>query len=154
MPPWHQALKNIRTLTRIPRFATILAPSDGVVTDVRLDIGNFAASGQAQMTFIATEDLWIQADFTENNLGNIKPGDEVELVFDALPGNVVKVMVAEGDQVTAGQSIVVVEAMKMENEVRSGVDGIVRKVTGSSRPSAMSTAFRMPICSWSTGRTS
>jgi biotin carboxyl carrier protein len=45
-----------------------------------------------------------------------------------MPGNVVKVMVAEGDQVTAGQSIVVVEAMKMENEVRSGVDGIVRKV--------------------------
>jgi biotin carboxyl carrier protein len=45
-----------------------------------------------------------------------------------MPGNVVKVMVAEGDEVTVGQSIVVVEAMKMENEVRSGVDGTVRKV--------------------------
>ena len=45
-----------------------------------------------------------------------------------MPGNVVKVMVAEGDDVTAGTSIVVVEAMKMENEVRSGVDGTVTKV--------------------------
>ena len=45
-----------------------------------------------------------------------------------MPGNVVKVMVEEGEEVTAGQSIVVVEAMKMENEVRSGVDGTVKKV--------------------------
>lgn len=46
-----------------------------------------------------------------------------------MPGNVVKVMVEEGDEVTAGQSIVVVEAMKMENEVRSSVDGTVKKVS-------------------------
>jgi biotin carboxyl carrier protein len=45
-----------------------------------------------------------------------------------MPGNVVKVMVAEGDEVTVGTSIIVVEAMKMENEVRSGVDGTVKKV--------------------------
>ncbi len=45
-----------------------------------------------------------------------------------MPGNVVKVMVAEGDEVTANQSIVVVEAMKMENEVRSPVDGTVKKI--------------------------
>jgi multidrug resistance efflux pump len=32
----------------------------------------------------------VQADFTENNLGNIKPGDKVDIVFDALPGKVVK----------------------------------------------------------------
>jgi len=46
-----------------------------------------------------------------------------------MPGNVVKVMVEEGDEVTVGQSIVVVEAMKMENEVRSSVDGTVVKVS-------------------------
>ena len=45
-----------------------------------------------------------------------------------MPGNVVKVMVAEGDEVAVGTSIVVVEAMKMENEVRSAVDGTVTKV--------------------------
>ena len=30
----------------------------------------------------------MQADFTENNLGNIVPGNEVEIVFDAFPGSV------------------------------------------------------------------
>lgn len=75
--------------------ATVLAPADGVVTDVRLDTGNFAAAGAPQMTFIATRNVWIQADFTENNLGHLDPGDAVEIVFDALPGRVVAGRVRE-----------------------------------------------------------
>jgi multidrug resistance efflux pump len=69
---------------------SVTAPDDGVVTDVRVDRGNFAQAGAPLMTFLASHDIWVQADFTENNLGNIKPGDEVDIVFDALPGEVVK----------------------------------------------------------------
>ncbi len=68
--------------------ATVYAPDDGVVTDVRLDRGNFAASGAPQMTFIAVDNLWVQADFTENNLGHIEVGNPVELIFDSRPGRV------------------------------------------------------------------
>lgn len=68
----------------------VVAPDDGVVTDVRVDRGNFAQAGAPLMTFLASHDIWVQADFTENNLGNIKAGDRVDIVFDALPGNVVK----------------------------------------------------------------
>ncbi len=68
--------------------ATVVAPTDGLVTGVRLDRGNFAAAGAPQMTFIATHNIWVQADFTENNLGHIKAGDKVSLVFDAIPGRV------------------------------------------------------------------
>jgi len=68
----------------------VLSPDHGVITDVRVDRGNFAQAGAPLMTFLATHDVWIQADFTENNLGNIKTGDKVEIVFDALPGSVVK----------------------------------------------------------------
>ena len=69
---------------------TIIAPDSGVVTDVRVNRGNFAQAGAPLMTFLATQDIWVQADFTENSLGNIKRGDAVELVFDALPGKVLK----------------------------------------------------------------
>jgi multidrug resistance efflux pump len=68
----------------------VIAPDAGIVTEVRVDRGNFAQAGAPLMTFLATHDVWIQADFTENNLGNIKAGDAVEMVFDALPGKVVK----------------------------------------------------------------
>lgn len=75
--------------------ATVRAPGDGVVTSVRLDTGNFAAAGKPQMTFIATHDVWIQADFTENNLGHIKAGDPVGIIFDFLPGQVLEGKVRE-----------------------------------------------------------
>jgi acetyl/propionyl-CoA carboxylase alpha subunit len=45
-----------------------------------------------------------------------------------MPGKVVKVNVAEGSAVTEGQGIVVVEAMKMENEVPSPIDGVLREI--------------------------
>jgi multidrug resistance efflux pump len=66
----------------------VVAPANGVVTDVRIDRGSFAAAGTPQMTFIGTENVWVQADFTENNLGHIDAGDEVEILFDAIPGSV------------------------------------------------------------------
>lgn len=68
----------------------IIAPDNGVITDVRVNRGNFAQAGAPLMTFLASHDVWIQADFTENNLGHIKSGDKVEIVFDALPGRVIK----------------------------------------------------------------
>jgi multidrug resistance efflux pump len=67
----------------------IRALSDGLLTDVRVDRGNFASAGAPQMTFIGVHNIWIQADFTENNLGHITPGDPVEIVFDALPGRII-----------------------------------------------------------------
>jgi biotin carboxyl carrier protein len=45
-----------------------------------------------------------------------------------MPGKVVKVLVAPGGQVTEGQGLVVVEAMKMENELKSPKSGTVVEV--------------------------
>ena len=68
---------------------TVRAPDDGLLSDVRVDRGNFASAGAPLMTFIAIHNIWVQADFTENNLGNIDPNDRVEIVFDSLPGRVI-----------------------------------------------------------------
>ncbi len=67
---------------------TINAPTDGVVTDVRVDRGNFAGAGAPQMTFVSTEDVWIQADLTENNLGHVDAEDRAGVIFDVYPGRV------------------------------------------------------------------
>jgi biotin carboxyl carrier protein len=49
-------------------------------------------------------------------------------VKSPMPGKVVKVLVKPGDEVKAGQGVVVVEAMKMENELKSPRDGKVQTV--------------------------
>ncbi len=72
----------------------VLAPRSGVITDLQAEIGRFAAVGKPVMTLVATDDLWIDAEFTENNLGNLAVGTPVEIVFDALPGVVVDGLVS------------------------------------------------------------
>ena len=46
----------------------------------------------------------------------------------AIPGRVLRLLVAPGDSVVRGQPVVVLEAMKMENDVRAPRDGVVRSV--------------------------
>ncbi|MGH7810429.1 MAG: biotin/lipoyl-containing protein [Candidatus Binatia bacterium] len=45
-----------------------------------------------------------------------------------MPGKVIAVLVAEGDQVEKGQGLIIVEAMKMENEVHSPIAGEVKEI--------------------------
>lgn len=45
-----------------------------------------------------------------------------------MPGKIIAVLVAEGDSVEKGQGLVIVEAMKMENEVRSPIAGAVKEI--------------------------
>ena len=82
----------------------VVAPARGTVTDLRVDVGNFAQAGAPVMTLIAMHDLWISADMTENNLGNIDPGDAVAIVLDVMPGEVLKGRIRSvGGGVATGQ---------------------------------------------------
>jgi len=58
----------------------------------------------------------------------VTPGVGPEQVAAPMPGRVVRVLVKPGDAVQAGQALVVVEAMKMENELRSSRAGTVTDV--------------------------
>ncbi|MCK7542813.1 sodium-extruding oxaloacetate decarboxylase subunit alpha [Marinobacter bryozoorum] len=49
-------------------------------------------------------------------------------VTTTMPGNVVDVLVSEGDTVSAGQAVLITEAMKMESEIHTSVDGTVQAV--------------------------
>ncbi|MFC1832632.1 HlyD family secretion protein [Thermodesulfobacteriota bacterium] len=68
--------------------STIRAPSDGIITNLLVDIGHFAATGKPIMTLISIRNVWVQADIRENALTNVKAGNQVELVLDAAPGRV------------------------------------------------------------------
>ena len=52
-------------------------------------------------------------------------GDDAALIVAPMPGKVVRVLVAVGDQVATGAGIIVVEAMKMQNEIKSPKTGTV-----------------------------
>jgi multidrug resistance efflux pump len=83
----------------------VKASSRGVITDLRADVGQYAGTGSPVMTLVAINDVWINAEFTENNLGHMRPGSPVEILFDALPGQIFQGEVRSiGLGVSAGQA--------------------------------------------------
>ena len=83
----------------------ITARTGGVITDLRAEVGQFAAAGNPVMTLIAIRSVWVSADMTENNLGHLQPGTPVAIALDALPGEVFEGRVRSiGYGVSVGQS--------------------------------------------------
>ncbi len=66
----------------------LYAPGNGGVTNVRIHDGYYANIGQPLLTFISTDNVWIEAYMRENNIGNISMGDEAEFVLDSMPGKI------------------------------------------------------------------
>ena len=82
--------------------------------------------------------LWVRGTWYAAELGDPRSlrsrrdgaaGDEgPQWLVASMPGKVVRVLVGEGSAVEAGQGVVVVEAMKMQNEVKSPKKGVLRKL--------------------------
>jgi len=72
----------------------ITAPTEGIVTDVDIDAGNYVKSGQALMTLISQRGVWVEAYLRENSLGNITAGNAVDIALDRAPGSIFKGTVA------------------------------------------------------------
>lgn len=94
------------------------------------------ASGQAGELLIDGSPVPVEA-FDPRNLRARKAGTSDmgrEDVSASMPGKVIRVLVSVGDKVEAGQGLVVVEAMKMQNEMKSPKAGTVVDVR--ARPEA------------------
>jgi biotin carboxyl carrier protein len=62
--------------------------------------------------------------------GRLRAGDEEgpKKLTAPMPGKVVRILVAPGAEIEAGAGVVVVEAMKMQNEVKSPKKGMIQKI--------------------------
>ena len=90
-----------------------------------------AGSGGKKYVSINGEEFRLQEVETESRTGVSTGAPVVEglqVITPVMPGKVVKVQVSEGKLVKKDQTLVIVEAMKMENEMRAPADGKVKKI--------------------------
>jgi multidrug resistance efflux pump len=84
---------------------TVVAPAEGMITNLRLSKGQYANRGQAVMSFIEGNSVWLTAYLRENQLARVAPGNAVRVTFDLLPGTVFEGQVdSVGWGVTNGNS--------------------------------------------------
>lgn len=60
--------------------------------------------------------------------GDAEHGDGTAEIKTAMPGKIVRILVAVGDEVEKGDGVIVVEAMKMQNEMKAPKAGIVKQI--------------------------
>ncbi|MEI9416693.1 HlyD family secretion protein [Mesorhizobium sp. Cs1321R2N1] len=66
---------------------TVKAPADGLVYQAAsFKVGQYVGSGTPLFALVETGDTWIDANFKETQLTNMKPGQKAEIVVDTYPG--------------------------------------------------------------------
>jgi len=109
-PKVKQALAALDQARLDLRNTTVVAPANGIVTNLRLAKGQFVSPGQPLLSFLEMGPRWISADMRENQLGNVRPGQKVLISLDILPGKLfhgqvhsVGWGVSQGDEAPTGQ---------------------------------------------------
>ena len=70
------------------KAATIRAPASGVVSNMKLQVGEFAQAGKPIFTLIENQPIWIEANLKETELTHILPGQQATIVADAYPDKI------------------------------------------------------------------
>jgi biotin carboxyl carrier protein len=103
-----------------PAVYSVLAGERSYEARVSCDAGRMTIriAGRSYEASVADPRAWRQPSGVPSAQGR-------ESVTAPMPGRVVRVLVAEGDRVESGQGLVVVEAMKMQNEIQAPKAGRV-----------------------------
>lgn len=60
--------------------------------------------------------------------GEERAAEDKLMVMAPMPGKVIKINVTENEEIRKNQTLAIVEAMKMENEIKSSIEGFVKKI--------------------------
>jgi membrane fusion protein, multidrug efflux system len=132
-------------------YTTVSAPADGIVTGVEhLQAGSYLPTATPAFVLVSTHDVWVEADFKEDQLARMRSGDSATVKIDAYPGRTFQAEVASitpgtGSQFSVlppenatGNWVKVVQRLDVRLRlkgslppVRSGLSAMVNVDTGS-----------------------
>jgi len=93
----HQRTELVTALAMAERnlsFTRVFAAFDGTVGNVAAHVGELVQPGTRLMALVPLNDSYVDANFKETQLGDIKPGQKVDVAIDALDGKVVEGVVS------------------------------------------------------------
>ena len=67
-------------------YTRILAPRTGIVSRKTVEVGQYVQAGQALMSVVPLDDIWVVANLKETEIRDVDPGDKAEIQVDAYPG--------------------------------------------------------------------
>jgi membrane fusion protein (multidrug efflux system) len=136
-------------------YTSVLAPDDGVVTKVeQLQVGNYISAAVELFTLVSTRNVWIDANFKEDQLAHMRPGQSAEVTIDAYPdrrfkAHVVSLSPGTGSQFSVlpaenatGNWVKVVQRLPVRLEFTDQAEGIAEAMhAGLSANVSVDTQF-------------
>ena len=93
-PQVEQALAALNRARLDLSYTTVRAPTDGIVTGVEhLQVGGYLAKATPAFVLVSTHDVWVEADYKEDQLAGIRPGEHATVSIDAYPGRTFRAVV-------------------------------------------------------------
>ena len=138
-------------------YAVIHAPSDGVVTKVeQLQVGDYINAATPVFSLISDQDVWVEANFKEDQLTYMRPGQSAEVRIDAFPdqrfqAQVVSVSPGTGAEFSllppenaTGNWVKVVQRVPVRLRLLKGADALPRdaRLSGLSADVTVDTGHR------------
>jgi len=137
--------------------ATIVrAPAASITANLKLQVGEYVEEGDAVMSLVGTDAVWVEANLKETDLTHLKVGQEAELEVDAYPGVVLTARVASLSPATGaeyallppqnayGNWIKVVQRVPVRLEIAPREDGPQLRA-GMSVAVSMDTEYQRPL---------
>ena len=70
------------------KATTIRAPASGIISNMKLQVGEYALAGKPIFSLIENQPIWIEANLKETQLTHILPGQQATIVVDAYPDKI------------------------------------------------------------------
>lgn len=97
------ALANLKQAQLNLDYTTIRAPISGRVSKKAVEVGQVVSPGQALLSIVDLDDVWVLANFKETDLTDLRPGQPATVEVDAYPGTIFK---AHVDSVQGGSGAI------------------------------------------------
>lgn len=77
---------NVRLARLNLSYCAIIATCDGVTGRKDIHVGQLVQPGQTMVEIVDSKEMWVQANYRESQIANIRVGSKVKMKVDAVPG--------------------------------------------------------------------
>jgi len=85
-----EALANVQEAELNLRYTQVLSPADGFISELHAEVGKVVQPGESLCAFVDSRSFWVDANFKETELTDIKIGQRAEISVDMYPDIIFK----------------------------------------------------------------
>ena len=121
-------------------YTVITSPTDGVISKVALQAGQYIQQGQSLFNVVLSSDVWVVANFKETQFDKMRIGQKVLVKADAFPGHEFEATLTSFSPATgsrfallppdnaSGNFVKTVQRLPVKIEFKAGADSLVKEL--------------------------